>query len=203
MEPHSPITTEETQTPTETQQVHVRVAKPKEARRTHLYADGRELPPGRRGVGSGLLGGEGPLDAPQGVMLLGVVVGRAGGGRGVAGGGHGRRGAAVALGQAAGPRAVEAVRRVAAARLAVGLALAVLAVQVGVLRRLGAALHRHRDVGLGGGAGGHGGRGRLLTGGDAGGDYGERREGDRTVSRQNRAGSVQASTAIQRSSTFK
>ena len=131
----------------------------------HLYADGRELPAGR-GIGSGLLGSQGALGAPEGVML-GVARRR------VAGGGHGRRGP-VALGQAAGPRAVEAVGRVAAARLAVGLALAVLVVQVGVLRRLGAALHRHRDVGLGGGAGGHGGRGGLLTGGYAGGDCGGR-----------------------------
>ena len=42
------------------------------------------------------------------------------------------------------------------------------AVLVGILRGLGAALRRHRDQGLGGGAGGHGGRRLLVAGiGDA------------------------------------
>lgn len=53
-------------------------------------------------------------------------------GRDLSGGGD--RGSGLpALSQAVGPRAVEAVRRVAEPRLAVGLALAVLVVQVDVL----------------------------------------------------------------------
>lgn len=74
--------------------------------------------------------------------------------------------------QAVGAGAVQAVGGVAVgvARLAVDLRAAVLLVQVVVLGRLGAALHRHRDVGLGGGARRHGRRGNLLTGRYACGD---------------------------------
>lgn len=76
-------------------------------------------------------------------------------------------------GQAVGTGAVEAVRGVAVsvARLAGDLRPPVLLVQVVVLGRLCAALHRHRDVGLGGCTGGHWWRGDLLTGGDACGNW--------------------------------
>lgn len=77
-----------------------------------------------------------------------------------------------APGQAVGAGAVQAVGGVAVgvARLAVDLRAAVLLIQVAVLGRLGAALHGHGDVGLGGGAWWHWWGGNLLTGGDACGD---------------------------------
>jgi len=82
-------------------------------------------------------------------------------------------GAGGAAGQAVGAGAVQAVGGVAVgvARLAVDLRPAVLLVQVVVLGRLGAALHRHRDVRLGGRARRHRRRGGLPTGGEARGDW--------------------------------
>lgn len=77
-----------------------------------------------------------------------------------------------APGQAVGTGAVQAVGGVAVgvARLAVDVGAAVLLIQVVVLGRLGAALHRHRDVGLGGGAWRHWRGGNLFTRRDARGD---------------------------------
>lgn len=71
-----------------------------------------------------------------------------------------------AFGQTARADATEAVGGVAASRLAVDLAGAVLLVQVRVLGRLGAALQRHRDEGLGRGARRH--RRRSLPIADCG-----------------------------------
>lgn len=87
-------------------------------------------------------------------------------------GGDDVRRARDAPGQAVGAGAVQAVGGVAVgvARLTVDLRAAVLLIQVVVLGRLGAALHRHRDVGLGGGARWHWWRRDLLTGRDARGD---------------------------------
>lgn len=75
-------------------------------------------------------------------------------------------------GQTVGTGAIEAVGGVAVgvARLAVDFGPAVLLVQVVVLRRLGAALHGHRDEGLGGRTRRHGWRSSLFTGRYAGGD---------------------------------
>lgn len=114
-------------------------------------------------------------------MLNGRVpglCGSVGGGRGDGVSGSGDRGGddvrrtGDAPGQAVGAGAVQAVGGVAVcvARLAVDLGAAVLLIQVVVLGRLGAALHCHRDVGLGGGAWRHRRGGNLLTGRDACGD---------------------------------
>lgn len=133
--------------------------------RTHLDADGREFPPddGPRFVlreadahGLGLSGGRRRRAADA---CAGHRDGD-GGHQGDGDGGHQRDGdgdghgdvgyqGERTFGQAACPRAGGAVCRVAASRLAVGLAALL---QVGVLRRLRAALHRHRDIRLGGGA---------------------------------------------------
>lgn len=92
-----------------------------------------------------------------GVSPGGGVVDSGGEGFPVGGDGHGDRPRDTPS-QAVGAHAVEAVGGIAVclARLAGdGLAAAVtlrLVIQVGVLGRLSAALHRHRDVGLGGGA---------------------------------------------------
>ena len=103
-----------------------------------------------------------------GVSPGGGVVDGGGEGFPVDGDGHGDRPRDTPS-QAVGARAVEAVGGIAVclARLAGdGLAATValrLVVQVGVLGRLSAALHGHRDVGLGGSAR-RDRRGSLLTG---------------------------------------
>lgn len=149
--------------------------KRRDGTQTYLDSYGGQLP---LGCGGGLI--EGDADAHG--LMLGLGGGGSGGDAGCCGGGGGggggRRGGRGggrqvpwcrdgrcgrgrgwrsfgALSQAARTDATEAVAGVAAARLAVGFAAAVLLVQVGVLGRLGAALQRHRDEGLGCGAGRH------------------------------------------------